>query len=78
MTRTRRVASPAEVLLCGNAGIRKDLGALSRSSGLPYENGLESLFSLIPRRRILVERARSGPLHVGAGSAKQLNSGKSG
>ena len=29
------VANPAEVLICGNAGIRKDLGASSRSSGLP-------------------------------------------
>jgi hypothetical protein len=30
-----RVANPAEVLICGNAGIRKDLGASSRNSGLP-------------------------------------------
>jgi hypothetical protein len=29
------VANPGEVLMCGNAGIRKDLGASSRSSGLP-------------------------------------------
>jgi len=35
MTRRRRAANPAEVLICGNAGVRKDLGALSRSSGLP-------------------------------------------
>ena len=50
MTQTRRVASPAEVLICGNAGIRKDLGASSRSTGLPQRPGLESLFLLVPRR----------------------------
>jgi hypothetical protein len=44
------LASPAEVLLYGNAGIRKDLGASSRSTGLPQLNGLESiLFSHVPR-----------------------------
>jgi hypothetical protein len=46
-----RVANPAEVLICRNAGIRKDLGASSRSSGLPQRTGLESnLFSQVPRR----------------------------
>jgi hypothetical protein len=30
-----RDANPAEQLICGNAGIREDLGASSRNSGLP-------------------------------------------
>ena len=34
-TRRCRVANPAEVLRCGNAGIREDLGASPRSTGLP-------------------------------------------
>ena len=51
-----RVANPAEVLICRNAGIRKDLGALSRSSGLLQRPGLESnLFSLVPRRELFQE-----------------------
>jgi len=50
MTQTRRVASPAEVLICGNAGIRKGLGASSRSTELPQRPDLESLFLLVPRR----------------------------
>jgi hypothetical protein len=46
-----RVANPAEQLICGNAGIRKDLGASSRNSGLPHGSSLESnLFSQVPRR----------------------------
>jgi len=48
-----RVTIPAEVLHCGNAGIRKDLGASSRSTGLPQRTASSRfLFSLIPRREM--------------------------
>jgi hypothetical protein len=46
-------ANPAEVLHRGNTGIRKDLGASSRSTGLPQRTASSLfLFSLIPRREL--------------------------
>ena len=42
---------PAEVLICGNAGIRKNLGASSRSTGLPQRPASSRfLFSRVPRQ----------------------------
>jgi len=35
--RQEQEANPAEAPICGNAGIRKDLGASSRNSGLPQK-----------------------------------------
>ncbi len=58
------VASPAEVLICGNAGIREDLGTSSRSSGLPQRPASSRISSrrfpgdLLPR---IARTWKSGP-----------------
>jgi len=59
--RRSRAANPAEVLICGNAGIRKDLGALSRSSGLP-QRPASSRFSsrMFPGEFVKVARYEFG------------------
>jgi len=51
MPRRSRAGELCRGAVLRECGIRKDLGASSRNTGLPQLNGLESiLFSQIPRR----------------------------